>query len=149
LLEQVRARLVAARDEARLRRGEALEPSAAEDRPLIFAGSFSGPTMTKSLYMTRRRLSILPSSTYFFSSAGAWASVTSASPREARASAWPVPTEIVFTVSPDVFSNIGTRTSSRPESWVLVVVERMTVDWARAASGGALAVRTTRPARAR
>ena len=53
---------------------------------------------TKSLYMTSRRFSILPSSTYFFSSAGAWASVTSASPRAASASAWPVPTEIVFTV---------------------------------------------------
>ena len=39
----------------------------------------------------------LPSATYFFSSAGACASVTSASPRAASASAWPVPTEIVFT----------------------------------------------------
>jgi hypothetical protein len=34
---------------------------------------------------------------------------------------------------PLFFSNIGTSTSSRPESWVLVVVERMTTpDWASA-----------------
>ena len=87
--------------------------------------------------MTRRRLLILPSSTYFCSTPGAWASVTSASPRAARASACPVPTEMVFTLSPLCFSNIGTRTSSRPESCVLVVVERMTtLDWARAAPVG-------------
>ena len=66
--------------------------------PWILAGSDSGPIRRKSLYMTRRRSCSLPSATYFFSSAGAWASVTSASPRAARASAWPVPTEMVFTV---------------------------------------------------
>ncbi len=66
--------------------------------PLIWAGSASGPTSRKSLYMTRRRSCILPSATYFFSRAGAWQSVTSASPRAASASAWPVPTEIVFTL---------------------------------------------------
>ena len=95
--------------------------------PLIWAGSASGPTSRKSLYMTSRRSCILPSATYFFSSAGAWHSVTSASPRAASASAWPVPTEIVFTVSPVFFSNSGTSTSSSPESCVLVVVDRMTV----------------------
>ena len=81
LLQHVGAGLVAAGDEAgagsrRCASGRR-PPSAA---PLIFAGSSAGPMMTKSLYMTRRRLRILPSSTYFFSSAGAWASVTSASP---------------------------------------------------------------------
>ncbi len=44
-----------------------LSASAAFGRPLIFAGSSGGPMITKSLYMTRRRLLILPSSTYFFS----------------------------------------------------------------------------------
>src|SRR6185295_18423702 len=34
---------------------------------------------------------------------------------------------MVFTVRPLFFSNSGTSTSSRPESWVLVVVERMTM----------------------
>ena len=53
--------------------------------------------------------------------------MTSASPRAASASAWPVPTEIVFTVYPVFFSNSGTSTSSSPESCVLVVVDRMTV----------------------
>jgi len=68
----------------------------------------------------------------FFSTLGACASVTSASPRAASARAWPVPTEMVFTVRPVCFSNIGTSTSSNPESWVLVVVDRITtVDWAR------------------
>ena len=66
--------------------------------PRILAGSDSGPIRRKSLYITRRRLCILPSATYFFSTAGAWASVTSASPRAASASAWPVPTEIVLTL---------------------------------------------------
>jgi hypothetical protein len=72
--------------------------SAAFVVPLIFAGSSPGPMMTKSLYMTRRRLSILPSAMYFFSSPGAWARTTSASPRPASARAWPVPTAIVLTL---------------------------------------------------
>ena len=65
--------------------------------PLTRAGSSAGPITMKSLYMTRRRFAILPSSTYFLSRAGACARVTSASPRAARARAWPVPTEIVLT----------------------------------------------------
>ena len=65
--------------------------------PLIFAGSPAGPMMTKSLYMTSRRSCSLPSSTYFFSRLGAWQRATSASPRAASASDWPVPTAIVFT----------------------------------------------------
>ena len=54
-------------------------------------------TNTPFAYITSRRFCILPSSTYFFSRAGAWTSDTSASPRAARARACPVPTEIVFT----------------------------------------------------
>ena len=38
-----------------------LSASTAFVMPLILAGSSSGPMMTKSLYMTRRRFSILPS----------------------------------------------------------------------------------------
>src|SRR5258705_234270 len=123
-----------------------LSASSALGSPLICAGSSGGPITMKSLYMTRRRLVILPSSTYFFSRPGACASVTSASPRAARARAWPVPTEMVFTVSPVCFSNMGTSTSSSPESWVLVVVDTMTmldlaaagpvVDGSRPASNG-------------
>src|SRR5581483_2390472 len=115
--------------------------STALARPLTLAGSSAGPTRTKSLYMTSRRFRILPSATYFFSSAGAWHRLTSASPRAASASACPVPTAIVLTEYPVCFSNIGTRTSSRPESWVLVVVERITTlegVWAVAGAGPAL-----------
>src|SRR5262250_3095093 len=114
-----------------------LRASTAFGRPLIRAGSSSGPTTMKSLYMTRRRCRILPSSTYFRSSEGACTSATSASPRAARASACPVPTEMVLTERLDFFSNMGTRTSSSPDSWVLVVVDGMTfVDWARAGAFG-------------
>src|SRR3989304_896432 len=101
------------------------------------AGPAPGPRATKSLYMPGRRLSILPSATYFFSSAGAWASVTSASPRAASARAWPVPTAIVLTLSPVRFSNTGTSTSRSPESWVDVVVERMTTEDGAAAGADA------------
>src|SRR3990170_2241374 len=38
---------------------------------LIWAGSFAGPRMMKSLYITRRRLSSFPSATYIFSRVGA------------------------------------------------------------------------------
>src|SRR5690349_18104182 len=107
---------------------------AADVTPLMPAGSFAGPMMTKSLYMTSRRLSILPSLTYFFSSSGACARTTSASPRAASASAWPVPMAIVFTVYPLSRSNIGTRTSRSPESCVLVVVDRMTGERAACAA---------------
>src|SRR5947199_1987698 len=54
--------------------------------PPILAGSASGPTTMKSLYMTSRRSWSLPSSTYFFSREGAWTRTTSASPRAARSS---------------------------------------------------------------
>src|SRR5215472_15346260 len=110
-----------------------LRASTALGMPLILAGSSSAPTMMKSLYMTRRRFCILPSSTYFRSSEGACTSATSASPRAARTRACPVPTETVLTERPVFFSNMGTRRSSSPESWVLVVVDRMTLlDCARA-----------------
>jgi len=111
--------------------------------PLIWAGSASGPTMTKSLYMTSRRLSILPSATYFFSSSGACTSATSASPRAASASACPVPTETVFTVYPVWRSNMGTSTSSNPESCVLVVVDRITTLDCAQAGATALAAAST------
>src|SRR5262249_49208890 len=39
-------------------------------RPLIFAGSASGPMITKSLYMTRRRDVPFPSAIQAFSAAG-------------------------------------------------------------------------------
>src|SRR5262245_29043263 len=100
--------------------------AAARGSPRILAGSASGPTMMKSLYMTRRRFRSLPSATYFFSSDGAWTSATSASPRAASASACPVPTDTGFTVRPLCFSKSGSSTSSSPESCVLVVVDNTT-----------------------
>src|SRR3972149_3359561 len=59
------------------------------------------------------------------SDAGACTRMTSASPRSAIAIAAPVPTAIVLTLYPVRASNMGTRTSSRPESWVLVVVDKI------------------------
>src|SRR5512139_3614656 len=93
---------------------------------LILAGSSDGPTIRKSLCITRSLLVNKPSATYFFSESGACTRQTSASPLAPNANAWPVPTEITFTVEPVFFSNMGTRTSNNPESCVLVVVERMT-----------------------
>src|SRR5215510_9971832 len=63
----------------------------------ILAGSFEGPIIMKSLYITTRRFNSLPWATYLFSRLGAWTSTTSASPFAAIASAWPVPTATVFT----------------------------------------------------
>ena len=78
--------IVAPRHEPRLRGGSAgaRRPPGPSVRQVL-----AGPVTMKSLYMTRRRFSILPSSTYF-SEAGAWASVTSAC-RARQDQRWPVP----------------------------------------------------------
>ena len=61
----------------------------------------------------------------FTSASGECTSSTSASPFWPIVIAWPEPTAIVLTIRPDCFSNCGTSTSSSPESWVLVVVARI------------------------
>ena len=64
---------------------------------------------------------------FAFSSFGEWTRSTSAWPRLPISIAIPDPTEIVLTVYPLCFSNIGTKTSRSPESTVLVVVESIIV----------------------
>ena len=80
-----------------------LSPPLALVAERTFAGSSLGPMMTKSLYITKRRLSSFLSATYCFSRLGACTSATSASPFAASASARPVPRETVLTEYPSVF----------------------------------------------
>src|SRR5665213_246563 len=101
--------------------------------PLTRAGSLAGPTTMNALCITRARDSPRPFAMYASSAPGACTSSTSASPRSPIARAAPVPTAIVFTWNPEAFSNAGTRTSSKPVSWVLVVVAKMTAGAAFAA----------------
>ena len=75
--------------------------------------------------MIRRPPISSPLSTYGFSASGAWTSTASASPRFAISRAAPVPTAMGFTSMQVSCRNIGSRESSRPVSWVLVVVARM------------------------
>ena len=89
--------------------------------PLIPAGSAFGPTMTKSLYMTSKRSTPLPSATNFSSDGLAWTSSTSPSPLAAFLSAWPVPTATTRTSMPVLSLNWGRMLSRRPEFWVEVV----------------------------
>src|SRR5665213_1561815 len=93
--------------------------------PLTRAGSLAGPTTMNALCITRARDSPRPFAMYASSAPGACTSSTSASPRSPIARAAPVPTAIVFTWNPEAFSNAGTRTSSKPVSWVLVVVAEL------------------------
>ena len=81
-LGRVRAALVAARDERRLR-GLDLAQASRMSLPGEPAGSAFGPTSTKSLYMTCRRLTPKPSATNFSSAALSCTNTTSASPRRA------------------------------------------------------------------
>ena len=77
--------------------------------------------------ITAARLSPWPCAMYVSSAAGECTSSTSASPLAPMASASPDPTATVLTRQrlPDSYD--GTSVSSRPESWVLVVVPRMSV----------------------
>ena len=72
--------------------------SAADFMPLMPAGSFAGPTMTKSLCMTSWRLITDPLSTSACSELGACARTASASPRSPIARASPEPTAMTFTL---------------------------------------------------
>ena len=103
--------------------------SAMEVEPRMLAGSDGGPTRTKSLCMTARRLSPWPSAMNRSSSSGEWARITSASPRRPNWRACPLPTATTFTSMPVSSRNSGTSTSSRPLSCVLVVVASVSVPW--------------------
>src|SRR6476646_9280787 len=105
----------------------ALSASTASLPRLAWAGSPLGPSSTKSLCITAARLTPWPCAMYFSSAAGECTSSTSAFPLAPRAIASPDPTATVLTRQwlPDSYS--GTSVSSRPESWVLVVVPRISV----------------------
>src|ERR1043165_4474836 len=102
--------------------------------PLIPAGSPFGPISTKSLYITGKRFTPAPSAMNFSSAARACTKATSASPRRAVSSAWPVPCAITFTVMPVACLKIGSRWPNRPESWV-DVVEATMIDLSCASAG--------------
>ena len=75
--------------------------------------------------MTSRRAPAVPSATNASSAAGECTSSTSASPRRPSSRACPLPTASVLTCQPVARVNSGSSSSSRPESWVLVVVARI------------------------
>ena len=97
--------------------------------PLTLAGSAAGPTSTKSLYMTGTRLRPKPSATNFSSATWSCTKTTSASPRRAMSSAWPVPTATTRTSMPLAALKLGSRCANRPDCSV-EVVEAMTIDFA-------------------
>jgi hypothetical protein len=86
---------------------------------------------TKSLYMTDWRLRPKPSATNFSSATVSCTKTTSASPRRAMSSAWPVPRATTLTSMPVAFLNSGSRCVNRPDCSV-EVVEAMTMLWALA-----------------
>src|SRR5262249_6824799 len=102
--------------------------------PLMPAGSLLGPISTKSVYITGKRFTPKPSATNFTSSALACTNATSASPRLAVSSAWPVPCATTRTSMPVLALNAGRMWPNRPESWV-EVVEATTIDLSCAAAG--------------
>src|SRR5450759_2703612 len=97
----------------------ALKASAASLAPATLTGSFFGPTMMKSLYITSKRSLASPSATNLSSCARACTSSTSASPLRPISIAWPVPTATTFTLTLLAFSNTGRMKVSRPESAVV------------------------------
>ena len=90
-------------------------------RPATSAGSASGPTITKSLYITSSRSTPCPSATNFSSEGLWWTRRTSASPLLAIRMALPVPTATTRTPMPVCSRNPGRRTSNSPEFSVEVV----------------------------
>ncbi|CFP59348.1 Uncharacterised protein [Bordetella pertussis] len=86
-----------------------------------------------------------PSATNFSSATWSCTNSTSASPRRAMSSAWPVPWATTLMSMPLAFLKAGNRCPNRPDCSV-EVVEAMTMVSARAASGAASTV--ARPASA-
>src|SRR5262245_3566732 len=109
--------------------------------PLMLAGSSFGPMMIKSLYITEYRFTPNPSAMNFSSASLACTKTTSASPRRAVLSAWPVPWATTFTSMPVLALNSGRMWPNRPESCV-EVVDATTIDLSRAHTGPA-AMRAT------
>ena len=96
--------------------------------------------------ITNRRCPAVPSATKACSAAGECTSSTSASPRRPSSMAWPLPTASVLTCHPLSRVNAGSSSSSSPESWVLVVVARISDFSAEGpAAGGAGAAGTAAP----
>src|SRR5215831_5633677 len=95
--------------------------------PLMLAGSSFGPMMTKSLYITEWRFTPCPSAMNFSSASLACTKSTSAPPRRAMSSAWPVPRATTLTSMPVFCLNSGRMWPNRPESCV-EVVEATTMD---------------------
>ena len=121
-LGRVRAALVAARRERRLRRLRSCANAARMSLPpAILAGSLFGPISTKSLYMTGKRFTPEPFGDEFLLRRRSWTNATSASPRRAMSSAWPVPSATTRTLIPVSFSNNGNRCPNRPDCSVDVV----------------------------
>src|SRR5262249_38114545 len=96
--------------------------------PLMLAGSSFGPMMTKSLYITEQRFTPNPSAMNFSSASLACTKTTSASPRRAMSSAWPVPRATTLTSMPVFCLNSGKMKPYSPESCV-EVVEATTMDF--------------------
>jgi hypothetical protein len=95
--------------------------SVASFSPPSRAGSAAGPTITKSLNITSWRPVAKPSATNRRSASRSWTSTTSASPRRAVSSAWPVPSATTRTSMPVCFVNAGSRCLNSPDCSVEVV----------------------------
>ena len=95
--------------------------SSVSSPPAIPAGSDFGPMMTKSLYMTGKRCTPWPSRRNCSSADFACTNTTSASPRRARSSAWPVPSATTRTSMPVFCSKIGRMCLKSPDCSVEVV----------------------------
>ena len=104
-----------------------------------FAMAETGFTRAKNAghTMTWVRLTPCPSSTNFFSAAGAWTSSTSTSQFLPCSSALPVPTATHFRSMPVSFLKASANTGSNPVSSVLVVVAIINV-WSLAKAGVAV-----------
>jgi hypothetical protein len=96
----VGAALVAARDEGRLAASIGFSASVMSLPPPTLAGSDFGPIRMKSLYMTSWRFTPKPSAMNFSSATLSCTKTTSASPRRAMSSAWPVPSATTRTLMP-------------------------------------------------
>src|SRR5689334_11259209 len=104
--------------------------------PSIFAGSDFGPTRMKSLYITSRRSTPNPSARNFSSATLSWTKTTSASPRRAVSSAWPVPSATTRTSIPVLALKAGSRWPNRPDCSV-EVVDATTMNFSCAIAGSA------------
>src|SRR5258705_3271704 len=113
--------------------------------PLTPAGSLFGPINTKSLYITSKRFTPKPSARNSSSCDLAWTNTTSASPRRAVSSAWPVPCAITLTSIFVFVLKSGKRWPNSPESCV-EVVDATTIERSCASAGVTLATALSKSA---